>query len=171
MRAPTHSPRCAIERGLIAGALGTAAMTGHQQLHRRLEQGEAAGDGGGRAGDPWKSAPAPARAGRRVIESIFQRRVSPSRIPLLAQAMHWSYGTLWGAIYGLARSSTRAPTPVRGAAFGVAVWASSYAQLVPMGVYEPPWRYSPGELADDLAYHLTYGVGVAVAYEQLGRTC
>jgi hypothetical protein len=33
-----------------------------------------------------------------------------------------------------------------------------------MGIYEPPWRYSPGELAEDFAYHLTYGLAVALTY-------
>lgn len=51
-----------------------------------------------------------------------------------------------------------------GPLFGAGVWASSYLQLVPMGLYEPPWRYSPTLLANDLGYHLTYGVAGASAY-------
>jgi len=40
----------------------------------------------------------------------------------------------------------------------------SYVQLVPMGLYDPPWKTPPQELALDLSYHLAYGVGVAGAY-------
>ena len=43
----------------------------------------------------------------------------------------------------------------------------SYAQLVPMGIYEPPWRYPVRELATDLSYHLVYGSAVAEAFGAL----
>ena len=45
----------------------------------------------------------------------------------------------------------------------------SYVQLVPMGLYEPPWRYPPKELALDLSYHLAYGAGLGAAYAVLER--
>ena len=48
------------------------------------------------------------------------------------------------------------------------MWAASYAQLVPLGVYSPPWEYPPATLAEDLSYHVVYGVGVATAYSALG---
>jgi hypothetical protein len=58
------------------------------------------------------------------------------------------------------------PLPV-GLGFGLGVWAASYAQLVPLGIYEPPWRYPAEELAEDLSYHAVYGLGVAGAYAAL----
>jgi hypothetical protein len=33
-----------------------------------------------------------------------------------------------------------------------------------MGLYEPPWRYPPSQLALDLSYHLVYGAGTQVGY-------
>lgn len=45
----------------------------------------------------------------------------------------------------------------------------SYAQLVPMGLYEPPWKYPPKDLAMDFSYHLVYGTTVASAYRVLER--
>jgi hypothetical protein len=36
-----------------------------------------------------------------------------------------------------------------------------------MGLYRPPWAYSPAKLANDVGYHLTYGLGVASAYAAL----
>ena len=41
--------------------------------------------------------------------------------------------------------------------------------LVPMGLYEPPWKYSPSELGFDLSYHLAYGAGVGAGYRLLDR--
>jgi hypothetical protein len=51
--------------------------------------------------------------------------------------------------------------------FGTGVWAASYLELVPMGLYEPPWEYPATTLAKDLSYHLVYGVGTAAAYDAL----
>ena len=47
--------------------------------------------------------------------------------------------------------------------------AAVFATLVPLGIYEPPWKYPPKELAIDLSYHLVYGLGVAGAYRLLER--
>jgi hypothetical protein len=43
----------------------------------------------------------------------------------------------------------------------------SYAQLVPMGIYKPPWKYPVRDLGLDLSYHLVYGIAAAVAYDRL----
>jgi uncharacterized membrane protein YagU involved in acid resistance len=84
--------------------------------------------------------------------------------------MHWGYGTGWGAVYGLAVGSVRrSPGLTAGAAFGTVVWLMSYVQLVPMGLYDPPWKTPPQELALDLSYHLVYGTGVASAYRLINR--
>ena len=53
--------------------------------------------------------------------------------------------------------------------FGTGVWSASYGELVPLGIYEPPWKYPPEELALDLSYHLAYGLAVAVTYAALDR--
>jgi hypothetical protein len=61
----------------------------------------------------------------------------------------------------------RANPLLSGVLFGASVWGLSYAQLVPMGVYEPPWEYPATTVAKDLSYHLVYGLGVAAAYKGL----
>jgi hypothetical protein len=33
-----------------------------------------------------------------------------------------------------------------------------------MGLYEPPWKYAPADLAFDLSYHLAYGAGTSIGY-------
>jgi hypothetical protein len=76
--------------------------------------------------------------------------------------MHWLYGTGWGAAYALLGRPN-------GAVFGTGVWAAAYAELVPLGIYEPPWKYPAKDLAIDLSYHLVYGVTVQGAYAALSR--
>ncbi len=167
------TPLGAVGRGIVAGVAGTAAMTGWQELSARLQAsgGEAEGaDGEGEEPeDPWEQASAPAKVARRMIEGVFQREVPAEWIPILTHGTHWGYGTGWGVVYGLLQG-TRRRTPLRtGLAFGTGVWLMSYVQLVPMGLYQPPWEYPPKQLAMDLSYHLAYGAGLGAAYAILDR--
>jgi uncharacterized membrane protein YagU involved in acid resistance len=145
-----------IARGIAAGILGTAAMTAAQVL-----------PSGGSDDDSepsWDEAPVPAQVARKIGEGVFGRKVSAAKIPLLTNVMHWGYGTGWGVVYSAVRrgESTR---PLRtGLLFGLGVWAMSYVQLVPMGLYEPPWEYSPKDIAMEVGYHVAYGAGVGVGH-------
>jgi hypothetical protein len=168
------TPLGAIGRGLVAGAIGTAAMTAWQTLAAKLQESGEESEGSSSEGssaeekkDPWEEASAPAKVAKRVLEGVFQEQVGPERIGFLTEAMHWGYGTSWGAAYGVLAGTAGRSTLRGGLAFGTGVWASSYAQLVPMGLYEPPWKYPPKTLALDLSYHLVYGSAVAAAYRLL----
>jgi hypothetical protein len=117
----------------------------------------------------WAEAPAPAQAAKRIADALGKgRKLTKKDVPWLTNALHWGYGVGWGAGYGLA-AAVSAPSVARGAAFGAGVWAASYAELVPLGIYQPPWEYPPQELALDVGYHLVYGLGVAAAYAWLDR--
>ncbi|MDP8968364.1 MAG: DUF1440 domain-containing protein [Actinomycetota bacterium] len=179
------TPLGAIGRGLAAGAVGTALMTVAQELSAKLqasqdsaqqgddqqgadEQGADQQGVGQQEQDPWEQASMPAKVARRISEGVFEHEVSPERIGLLTHAMHWAYGTGWGTVYGLIGGTFR-PRPLpAGLTFGGAVWAMSYVQLVPMGLYEPPWKYPRKDILMEVGYHLVYGVGVAGAYRMLG---
>lgn len=166
------TPIGALTRGLVAGAIGTGVMTAYQLAVAKAKEG--ASDDAPPAepdapADPWEGAPAPAQLARRVIEGVFQRDVGPERIGTLTNVTHWGYGVMWGGLYGLLAGSAPRTRPLpAGVAFGTGVWASSYAALVPMGLYEPPWTYPPAELATDASYHVVYGVAVAAAWRLLG---
>jgi hypothetical protein len=157
------TPLGAVARGLAAGAAGTAAMTAWQELAAKLNDST----GSDSKGQRWEDAPAPAQVARRILKGVFRRDVSADRIPLLTNAMHWGYGTAWGGVYGLVQGTVRANPLLNGLLCGAGVWGASYAQLVPMGLYEPPWEYPAKIVAKDLSYHLVYGLGVAAAYEAL----
>ena len=171
MKKDLHSPLGAIARGLVAGALGTGAMTLHQTLVSELRSSRSSDGSSSKSkqGESWESAPAPAVVAKRILEGVFRRNVPAQRIGLLTNAMHWAYGTGWGAVYGLVEGTVRASPLAAGPLFGGVVWAASYAQLVPMGLYEPPWTYPVKTLANDLGYHVTYGLGVALGYAALDR--
>jgi hypothetical protein len=162
------TPLGALLRGLLAGGGGTAAMTAYQGLVQSGRDG-ADGDQPVSEHERWQQAPAPAQVAKRILEGVFEKQVAADRIPVLTNAMHWLYGTTLGGIYGLVQGTIRANPLAGGLGFGGGVWALSYLQLVPMGIYEPPWRYPAKTLALDLSYHLVYGVAAATAYDGLER--
>lgn len=172
-----QTPLAAVVRGLASGVIGTAAMTAWQELSMKLQSsGDESGsdgdegEGGGQESDPWEQASAPAQAGRKGLEGVFGISVPPDKIGLLTTVMHWGYGSGWGAAYGLVQRTSPGPALRRGVLFGMGVWAMSYVQLVPMGLYQPPWKYPPKELAMDLSYHLAYGSALGAAYAALDRS-
>lgn len=172
------TPLGAISRGLAAGLIGTAVMTAAQELWAKIQASQATEDpGGGEQGDgdkqqdaqdPWEQASMPAQVARRIIEGVFHKQVSPELVPLLTHGMHWAYGTAWGAVYGPIEGTFPGRPLRRGLLFGTGVWVMAYVQLVPMGLYELPWRYSAKDLATELGFHLAYGCGVGFGYRVLG---
>lgn len=144
-------------RSLAAGLVGTSWMTAAQEL---------TGPGGGGAGPSWDDAPAPAQLARKVLGG-FGYEPPASWIPFLTHAMHWGYGTSLGTVYGLVRGPAARGTITEGLAFGLAAWAASYVEFVPLGIYEPPWTYDAKSIAPDVGYHLAFGVGVATAFDAL----
>jgi hypothetical protein len=158
--------------GLAAGVVGTTAMTALQEVMaaRRRRARAVTGGNGSAPDDPWASAPAPAQLARIVVRGATGRDVPAERIPLFTNAVHWGYGTSMGVLYGVVQRTREGSPLVRGPLFGLGVWASSYATLVPLGLYKWPWHYRAGAIAKDLSYHLVYGSGVAAGYRLAGRS-
>lgn len=126
-------------RGLLAAAVGTAAMTSVQVAYLSATGGEPSS--------------APGDVGRKLIDVPRKRRAA------FNQAMHMVYGTAWGAPFGLLRRSRTRD----GLLFGTAVWCVSLVELPLLGVAPPPWRQAPGALVSDLAFHLVYGTATAAS--------
>jgi hypothetical protein len=170
MRHPT--PLAAVLRGVVAGAVGTAAMD--LLWFQRAKRGGGASDlvdwELSRGLTSWDDAPAPAQMGRRLVEGVFRRRLPDERAGLVNTVMHWSYGLFWGAQYGLvAGSLTSVPTLRSGLVFGSIVWAGDYVVLPLAGLYKPLWEYDIKTLADDLTAHLVYGIATATTFSGLTR--
>jgi hypothetical protein len=78
--------------------------------------------------------------------------------------MHWSYGSAWGALYGVVGGSLRRQNALHGVPFSTVVWASGYLVLPEAGLYKPIWEYDAKTLASDLSAHLAYGAGTGAAF-------
>lgn len=73
------SPAGAVPRGLLAGLIGTAAMTGYQLAVAKV-----------RGSEPSDT---PAEVTKRVIGGVFRRPVPGDDSGVLNNATHFAYGT------------------------------------------------------------------------------
>src|SRR5690242_17429483 len=115
----------------------------------------------------WEGAPAPAQVGKRLWEGLFQVELPPTRAELANNVMHWAYGTLWGALYGIVVGSLPKRRVRYGLSFGASVVASDYVILPAAKLYKPIWEYDAKTLAKDLTAHLVYGLATAAAMRLL----
>ena len=169
MNDAASTPVGAVVRGLIAGAIGTAAMDAFLFARYRYGGGEtrfAAWEfSSGLNG--WEDAPAPAQVGKRLVEGLFEIELPPQRAQLVSNVTHWAFGVLSGAGYGLVAGSLPRPRIGYGLPFGATVWAGGYVVLPAAKLYEPIWKYDVKTLANDLSAHLVYGLATAAAWRQV----
>jgi hypothetical protein len=165
------TPLGALARRVAAGALGTAAMD--MVLFRRYRRGggaQALVEWEFSAGlDDWERAAAPAHVGRRLVEGLFQIELDPKWARLTNNVMHWGYGLLWGAQYGLVAGSARRLPHTNGLVLGPVVFLSGYVVLPLAKLYQPIWEYDASTLVKDLSAHMAYGVVTAEAFRLLAR--
>jgi len=165
------TPAGAVARGLAAGAIGTAAMDTFLFARYRRNGGDSsAWEWESSAGvTTWEEAPAPAHVGKRLVEGLLGIALPPTRARLVNNVMHWGYGILNGAPYGVIAGSLPTPRIRYGLAFGATVWAGDYVILPAAKLYKPIWDYDVKTLADDLSGHLVYGLATAAALRLLSR--
>jgi hypothetical protein len=153
--AEPRSPAVDAATGLLAGAVGTAAMTLAAGAQYVLLGGEPSS--------------APADAADRLKRAVGRGRLRRGRRPAANQLTHWLYGTGWGIPYGvLARRVPVAPE-ITGPAFGLVVWATGLGGQPALGVADPPWKRSAASLASEAAMHLVYGIGAGAVVRALSR--
>jgi hypothetical protein len=165
------SPLAAVVGGLLAGAVGTVSMdTVRYVRHRRAggEDGPLAWEFG--PVDSWEKAPDPGQVGKRLIEGFTQRELADRWAWLTSTAVHWGFGSAWGALYGVLAGSLRRPHVLYGLPFGAVVWATGYLVLPAGTLYKPIWQYDAKTLGRDLSAHLAYGAGTGAAFWLLVTT-
>jgi hypothetical protein len=136
-----------VARGLLAGAIGTAAMTVSSTVEQKLRGREAS------------TAPADAATKVLGIES-FCDDAAKSRF---SNAVHWAYGTAWGVPRALLDAAGLDPAAAT-AAHGAALWGSEQVMLPALGVAPPLWEWGVAEIAIDALHHAVYTAATSAAY-------
>ncbi len=147
---PLDSVTRAVGKGLVAGALGTAAMTVSSTLEAKLRE--------------RNPSTAPADAAKKALGiGAFQSEESKTRFSTL---VHWGYGTGWGVIRGVLRE---AGVPPLAATLGhfAAVWGTALVMLPLLDVAPPVSSLGKEDVGIDAFHHLVFAAATAAAYERL----
>src|SRR3954453_986420 len=139
-----------VAKGLLAGLAGTAAMTVSSTIEEKL-----------RGREP-SSAPADAAAKVLGIDSFPDERTKST----FGNAVHWTYGTGWGAVRGLLRGLGLSPLAATALHFA-AVWGNEQVALPALGVAPPLTEWGAEEIAIDMFHHVVYVSATGAAYEGL----
>ncbi|MGI9048012.1 MAG: hypothetical protein ACR2GU_01295 [Rubrobacteraceae bacterium] len=146
MRTNSSGSMALIGKGLLAGLVGTAAMTASSTLEMKLRNREASN--------------APADAAAKVLSMDFEDEESKARFGNL---VHWGYGAGWGAVRGLIGAAGLEGVPAALAHFGVVLGAEQ-AMLPALEVAPPIWEWGAEEVAVDIFHHVVYTAATDLAY-------
>ncbi len=141
----------AIGKGLVAGCIGTAAMTVSSTIEAKVR---------GREGST-----APADAAAKVLGIKPEGDEEEARF---STVVHWSYGTGWGAVRGVL-GTLGLPAPLAGLLHYGTVWGSELVMLPKLEVAPPIKEWEPAELAIDAFHHAVYAAATSIAYRFLDR--
>jgi hypothetical protein len=147
MKNVVNTVASSVGKGLVAGFVGTAAMTVSSSLEARIR---------GRA-----ASSAPARATAKVLGiREFEDDIAAARFNDLS---HWGYGTMWGVVRGLLGATGMSPRAAT-AAHGAAIWGSAAVTLPALEVAPPFVFWGRKEVAIDLWHHGVYTLATGLAY-------
>ena len=152
MRQLASTLATSIGKGLVAGFVGTAAMTVSSSLEARLRHRAAS--------------TAPARATQKVLGiKEFDGPIAAARFNDLS---HWGYGTMWGVVRGLFGTTGISPKAAS-AAHGAAVWGSAQVTLPALEIAPPFVFWGTKEVAIDVLHHTVYTAATGLAYAWLEK--
>ena len=144
---PTLTP---FVRGMVAGAIGTVAMT----LSERLEMSIS-----GR--DPSE---VPGQVGAHLVPG--KDPDSAADVQRLNGPVHWAHGVGMGALRG-ALDVAGVRGPAASAAHFALVWGGDVTLYRALGIADVPWRWDADELASDVLHKGVYAAVTGVAYDAL----
>jgi hypothetical protein len=143
----------ALSRGMVAGAVGTIAMTVSERLEMEVSGREAS--------------QVPGEVGAHLLPG--QDPGSPADVARLNAPVHWMHGISMGAVRGALDVAG-----LRGAEASVAhfllLWSGDAALYRALGVADVPWRWEADELASDVLHKGVYAAATGAVYDALAHT-
>jgi hypothetical protein len=139
-----------IGKGLLAGLVGTAAMTAANAIEMKLFRRPAR--------------MAPTQAAEKLLGMEMSGNGSASRV---TNPVYWGYGTVWGVARPLLRALGLSSGASTAAHFGT-LWSSEQALLPALSVAPPSAVLGGKEIAFDAWNHVVYATAAGLAYELLG---
>jgi hypothetical protein len=140
---------------LIAGAVGTGALSLSYVIEHRLQPGA-------KGPVDYDDSLVP---GQIVATIMDLRHVTARDEKELGLALRWGYGSVFGLWHGLLRR--RVSEPWATVAFGMTLTSATLTLFPLLGRTPPPWRWPRDFLAVSLTTHAVYAVTVGLVDEVL----
>jgi len=140
-----------IGRGIVAGIVGTAAMTVSSTAEMKLRGREAS--------------TTPAKVAGKVLGVRPKGEREKQRFSNL---VHWGYGTVWGIPRGLLAAAGLKGAAADAAHFGL-IWGTALVMLPAAGAAPPATQWGAKTLAIDAFHHIVYVMAAGLAYCWLER--
>jgi putative membrane protein len=106
----------------------------------------------------------PAVLANRVAQRLGRGTLSTPTKLRIQHVVHYGYGALFGAAYGVLAKISPVATAGWGTAAGVALYATGHGTALPLlHVQEPPWRLPRAALVWEFTSHLLFGLTLEVA--------
>ena len=140
----------AAARGMIAGAVGTVAMTRTERLEMAISGRSPSTD--------------PGQVGAHLLPGADpgeERDVARLNGPV-----HWAHGIGMGAVRG-ALDVAGVRGPQASAAHFALLWGGDAALYNALGIADVPWRWQPSELGTDLLHKGVYAAVTGAVYDAL----
>ena len=146
----TTSVARAAARGMVAGAVGTVAMTLTQRLEMSLS---------GRA-----PSTVPGQVGAHLLPGADP--AAPADVARLNGPVHWGDGMTMEAIHGVLHEMGL-HGPAASAAHFALVWGGDAALYRALGIADVPWHWNRDELGSDLLHKGVYAAVTGAVYDAL----
>lgn len=143
---------CHLGIGLVAGLVGTAAITASQMLDMRIR---------GR-----KVSNTPSKAAQKVLGIVPINEEADTRLSTLT---HWAYGTGWGTFRSLlAIAGVRDPAAT--VVHAAAIEGTALVMLPNLHVAPPVKEWGAQEIGIEMVHHAIYATAAGLTYDLLCRS-
>lgn len=149
--------------GAIAGFAATAAMTafqlGWEKGKEQLQSVRGKNEQQSSADNSEQNESSTVKVAQSVSQATRGRQLEPSEKEPASYLVHFAFGTLMGAIYGVSSEYLPVAKLGHGLLHGIALWGGADALAAPaLGLSSPVSERSAGELAYEILAHAVYGV-------------
>lgn len=152
-RIASHVRRCdlnSLVRGFISGALG--GLAGAYAMNQLPSEQQA-------DPQPLSDEDATVKTAKQISRTFFNKELTPQEKQWAGPAVHYGFGALMGAAYGVLAESSPPASIGFGTTLGTALWFAADEIAVPaFGLSGPASAYPPAVHMRALASHLVYGI-------------
>ncbi len=162
---PTNDVLIGAAIGALAGLAATIVMTQLQNAIAPLAKPKQKDNDKKDSGDD-----ATVKTAQAVTQMVTSHKIQDENKALAGQIVHYSFGTVVGATYGILSEAMPSAAFGLGMPFGTALWlAADEAALPALGLSKSPTKYPVRTHAYGLASHLVYGASTELFRRGLRR--